>query len=85
MIGTLLVRPNPYFAVSNKDGAFEIKNLPAGEIEFQVYQEKCGYVEDAELEGKKVNWPKGVFKVMIQAGKDTDLGDIKLGAKQFAK
>ena len=85
MKGRILVRSNPYFAISKKDGTFEIKNLPAGDLEFVVYQEKCGYVTDAELKGQKVKWVKGVMKATIEAGKDTDLGDIKLGAEQFNK
>ena len=53
MKARLLVRPDPYFAVSDKDGNFEIKNLPAGtELEFQVWQEKSGYVEKAKIDGK---------------------------------
>jgi plastocyanin len=85
MKARLIVRPNPYFAVSKKDGTFEIKNLPAGDLEFIVYHERSGYVTDAELKGEKVKWPKGSLKVTIEAGKDTDLGEIKLAADQFNK
>lgn len=85
MKARLIVRPNPYFAVSKKDGTFEIKNLPAGDLEFIVYHERSGYVTDAELKGEKVKWPKGLLKVTIEAGKDTDLGEIKLSAEQFNK
>jgi plastocyanin len=86
MKGRLIVRPNPYFAVSKKDGTFEIKNLPAGDLEFVVYHERSGYVTDAEVKGEKVNWPKGVMKITIKAGDEpTDLGEIKLSAAQFNK
>jgi hypothetical protein len=86
MKGRLMVRANPYFAVSKKDGTFEIKNLPAGELEFVVYHEKSGYVTDAQLNGQAVNWPKGVMKVTIKAGDEpTDLSEIKLSAAQFNK
>ena len=84
MKGRLIVRANPYFAVSQKDGTFEIKNLPAGDIEFVVYHEKSGYVTDAEVKGEKVNWPKGVMKVTIEAGDEpTDLGEIKLSGRSL--
>ncbi len=43
MKGYLLVAPNPYSAVSDKDGKFRIEKLPAGtELEFQVWHEKPG-------------------------------------------
>jgi plastocyanin len=85
MKGRILVRSNPYFAISGKDGSFEIKNLPAGDLDFIVYHERSGYVQDAELKTGKATWPKGLFKVTIEPGKDTDLGEIKLAAAQFNK
>lgn len=74
----VLPRDNPYVAVSDDNGEFEIKNLPAGtELEFQVWQEKSGYVDTKD-------WPKGKFKMKVKEG-DNDLGDVKLPAKLFAK
>jgi hypothetical protein len=85
MTGWLLVRSDPYFAVSDKDGTFEIKNLPAGtELEFQVYQEKTGYVQKAKIGGKDAGWTRGRFKMTIKPG-DNDLGEIKLDPTQFNK
>ncbi len=85
MKGRIIIRPSPYFAVSKKDGTFEIKNIPAGDQEFIVYQERSGYVTDATVGGEKVKWTKGVMKVTIKAGETTDLGEIKLRADQFNK
>lgn len=83
MSAWVLPRDNPYFAVSDADGSFEIKNLPAGaDLEFQVWHESAGYVEVPGL-------PKGTgktnpFKKKIQAG-DNDLGTIKLKPTIFKK
>lgn len=85
MHGVLVVRSNPYFAISDKDGNFEIKNLPAGEHEFQVWQEKAGYITDVSVDGRSVEWMKGRVKWTVEAGKTTDLGEFKLAAAQFNK
>ncbi|MEX0713037.1 MAG: hypothetical protein WD278_11850 [Pirellulales bacterium] len=74
MKGWILPRDNPYVAVSAEDGTFEIANLPAGELEFQVWQEKAGY-----LVAKK-EWKSGRFKLKIKDG-DNDLGLIKVSPK----
>ena len=81
----MVVRPNPYFAISDKDGNFEIKDLPVGELEFQVWQERSGYVTDAKIGGQATKWPKGRVKWTIEDGKTTDLGEMKLAAAQFNK
>lgn len=79
MSAHVLPRDNPYFAVTGPDGSFEIKDLPAGgELEFQAWQELCGYVDVAPT------MPKGKFKKKIQAGAN-DLGTIKLKPALFKK
>jgi carboxypeptidase family protein len=34
------VLDHPFYAVTNEDGTFEIKGLPAGEYEVEAYHEK---------------------------------------------
>jgi hypothetical protein len=36
------VLDHPYFAVSDKDGKFDIKNLPAGTYTIEAWHEKLG-------------------------------------------
>lgn len=69
MKGYVFPRDNPYAAVTGDDGSFEIKNLPAGKHEFQVWQEAVGGLS------AKPEWKKGKFKLEIQEG-DNDLGTI---------
>lgn len=42
MSSYLLVKGNPYFAVTDADGKFRIDNVPAGTYEISVWQEKLG-------------------------------------------
>jgi hypothetical protein len=62
---------HPYFAVTDEDGKFEIKNAPAGACQLLIWHES-GYGP-----GKRSGTP-----VTIQAGQTTDLGDIKLPVPQ---
>jgi len=78
MKGYILPRDNPYATVSAEDGTFTIENLPAGELEFQAWQEKAGYLEAED-------WTKGRFTVTIEDGETTDLGAITLDPKLFEK
>jgi hypothetical protein len=80
----LVVRKDPYAAVSGTDGKFEIKDLPAGkELEFVAWQEQPGYVKNAAFKGGKTD-ARGRFKITIKPG-DNDLGDIKLSPSLFKK
>jgi hypothetical protein len=80
----LVVRTNPYAAVSNADGSFEIKNVPAGEVELQMWHEKAGYIGEINVGGKAEKTAKGRKKVKVEAG-ETDLGEITLGPDLFKK
>ncbi|NBW86574.1 MAG: hypothetical protein EBR23_07050, partial [Planctomycetia bacterium] len=80
----VLVRPNPYAAVSKADGTFEIKGVPAGEVELQFWHEKAGYLAEMTIGGKAEKASKGRKKVSVAAG-GTDLGDIVLDAAIFKK
>jgi hypothetical protein len=85
MSGWVVVRPDPFFAVSAEDGTFEIKGLPAGKaLEFQVWQEKSGFVTDIKLNNKATTWGRGRFEQKLKAG-ENDLGDIKVAKKNFDK
>ena len=79
----LVIRPNPYGAVSGADGSFEIENLPVGEeLEFQLWHEKGGYLDEFTLGGKKADAKRGRIDFTVEAG-GTDLGDIVVAGKTF--
>ena len=85
MKGWVVVRPDPFFAVSAEDGTFEIQGLPAGQaLEFQVWQEKSGFVQNVTLGKKATTWAKGRFQQKLKAG-ENDLGEIKVAKKNFDK
>lgn len=44
MRSTILIKDHPYAAVTDAQGRFEIKHLPAGEQTFRVWHERPGYL-----------------------------------------
>ncbi|MCR9119931.1 MAG: hypothetical protein NXI22_23590 [bacterium] len=83
MQGWLVVQDTPYFAVTDKDGNFEINNLPSGEWTFQFWQEKSGYIDEPVVKGKTQDWKKGRAEFTIQGDATLDLGEIMVDAGQF--
>ena len=73
----ILPLDHPYVAITGEDGSFTIPKLPAGELEFQIWQERVGYLATKD-------WPKGRMKTTIQAGTN-DLGTIKLAPSDLEK
>lgn len=65
-----IIADHPYVGVTDKDGNFEIKGLPAGKHTFRVWHEKAGYIERS-------------FKIEVEAGEMTDLGVTKVDAKDL--
>ena len=79
----LVIRPNPYGVVTGPDGSFEIENLPVGEeLEFQLWHEKGGYLDEFTLDGKKTSAKRGRIDFTVEEG-GTDLGDIVVDCKVF--
>jgi plastocyanin len=84
MSGRVLVRSNPYAAVTNDKGEFTIKDLPAGqELEFQLWQEKSGYLKNAKNKDVKVD-KTGRFKYTVKPG-ENNLGDFVVSSSIFKK
>jgi hypothetical protein len=71
MAAKMLIRDNPYFAVTNPDGTFEIKNVPAGvPLQFKVWQEKLKFIttvkRQAGGQAADEKWPRSGYKVTLQ-------------------
>lgn len=75
----LLVSENPYAAMSDSKGNFEIKNLPAGEHEFIFWHEGKGNIRNLEVGGTKTS-RRGRAKLTIPAGDTLDIGQVKISA-----
>jgi hypothetical protein len=75
----LLSQKHPYMAVSAEDGSFEIKNLPVGKHELQLWHEAVGYLKNVTTQAGKAN-AQGRLNLTVAAGKTIDLGDIKVPA-----
>lgn len=72
MTAKIAVLNHPYFAVTDDDGKFEIKDAPAGDFRLVVWHEKQGWVLGEEK-------PSGMGKkITIQDGKATDVGKVPL-------
>jgi hypothetical protein len=69
MTGFVRVFDHPYFAVTDADGKFEIKNAPAGTWRLVAWQEGVGWVNAGGKDGEPIT---------INAGKDTS---VKLQVK----
>lgn len=83
MSAWLLIRDNPYMAVSDAKGKLTIKNLPVGKWTIQFWHEKAGFVSETTQDGKKTEWKRGRLEIEIKPG-ENDLGAVTLAKTVFA-
>ncbi len=74
MTGWVRILDHPYFALTDAEGKFDIKNVPAGPCRIAIWQEKKGWVADYG----KVGLITGK-EIAIAPGKTVDLGVVKMG------
>jgi hypothetical protein len=70
MKGWVGIYDHPYFAVTDKDGKFEIKDAPAGQYRLFVWQESVGYIGGVKGRNGQV--------INIKKGGVTDLKKLKI-------
>ena len=71
MRANMLVVDHPYAAVTDREGKFTIKRLPAGEHSFRVWHESVGYLERE-------------WKVNVVAGRTTAVPPVKIPATKLS-
>ena len=71
--GHLLIRDDPYFAITDSNGNFVIDKLPPGDWEFRAWHERTGYLPNHS--GKRL-------KVQVSAGKNS-LGTMDIPSSKF--
>ena len=84
MDAVLLVREEPYAAISTVDGTFRIENIPAGSWKFQFWHKKAGYLSRLEIDGYEVG-RRGEIDITITDGQTVELGTMKIGAEHLNK
>ncbi len=69
-----LVRKSPYFAVTDQEGKFEIKNLPAGvPLKFRVWQERTRFIPAVTATGKIDKYSKGRLELKLDNEEEREL------------
>ncbi|MDZ4656651.1 MAG: hypothetical protein SH868_03630 [Bythopirellula sp.] len=84
MKGYVVVRDDPYVAISNDKGEFEIKNISVGQHEFVFWHEGKGNMKNLALKAGKTD-RRGRAKLKIAAGETLDLGEIKVPLAALGK
>jgi hypothetical protein len=69
MSAYLMVFDHPFFAVTDDQGNFTIKGVPAGQQNLVIWHERVGYVTPGAGKG---------MPVTVKANETTDVGEIKL-------
>lgn len=85
MGGWVIVKDNPYMAVTDENGKFVIENVPAGvELEFQVWHERgAGSQNAVDGSGPVANVDRGRFTITVPKDGEVDLKDITLPPSSF--
>ena len=84
MQGIVLVQDHPYMVKTDKDGKFELNDLPSGEVTLKIWHEKLGYVKSFTLDNQeKIMLKRGQYVVNLpQGAKEKHV--YKLDPKLFA-
>lgn len=79
----LIIQDHPYVAVTDADGNFEIRDLPAGEWRFRFWHERPGNLTDLQTPDGPKTLDKGIWVIRIVPGETTELGLLQIESKQL--
>jgi len=80
----LIITEHPYVAITDENGNFEIRNIPAGEWKFRFWHERPGNIRQLVRDGSELPLEKGALTLSINSELSTDLGDLVVSTAQFA-
>jgi hypothetical protein len=72
MKGWIRVFDHPYFAVTDADGKFEIKNAPAGHYNVLIWHEDAGWVVEGGKRGKPIEIKAGGVTTVDASARPTE-------------
>ena len=84
MSAVIVIRDDPYAAVSDKQGTITMKNVPAGKWTFCIWHERTGYITTARQRDQALDWTRGRMQLTIKPG-ENDAGEFQLPAKLFER
>ena len=68
MQAIVLVQDHPYMAITDEDGKFELKDLPAGKVTLKLWHERKGYIKTMTVDTKAAVVKKGRFQIELRPG-----------------
>lgn len=84
MDAVILVRDEPYAAVTAADGQFTIADVPAGTWKFQFWHKKGGYLRGLKIDGREPG-RRGEIELELRDGETLDLGVLKIPVESLNK
>lgn len=83
MAAYIMATPHPYIAVTDDQGNFELKNVPAGvDLEFKLWHERLKFIGGGTLDGANATWPKGRLKLKLENDQQKKL-EVVLDSSKF--
>lgn len=81
----MLIQDHPYVAISDRDGAFLLPDVPVGVRYLRMWHESVGNLTAVTSGDREVRKPKGRRKVTIPAGGAVDLGVMQIAAESLQR
>lgn len=80
----LVIQDHPYVAVTDVDGRFELRHVPAGKWKFRFWHERPGNLTQLRQQAAIITLDKGAWELTVAPSDTLDLGDLQVSAAQLA-